>query len=278
MKYINIVSLLFFSTVFSSCLNQKYLQKNQTIFRVDTVGMNSEIRVYSNGNNKMKVSVEESNGSLYIKKASTETNNFSVVDTIKRNFYPSGSFYSQLELNGKFYFAETTFPKNGDPNSNHNFISPSSLKYSENKIVLQALSIPLKIRSAIKNDRYKDSLPTQVETGFNAGFALGLKRTWSVFKPELNMFGQNTTKFSAASGILFNIGGADVKKSTTNYTIVVDRKEPFYSYGMFFLLGVNNINIGYSFGSDHLFSKNNKNWVYRGKLWHGVTVALDILK
>lgn len=260
-----------------SCLNQKYLAKNQTIFRVDTAGMSSEIRAYSNKNDRIQVNVEETNGILFIKKVATDTGHFTLLSTVQSNFYPKGS-YAQLELNSKYYFSETTFPKENDPNSNQAFTVPPSLKYSENRLVLQALSIPIKIRPKIKSDRYKDSLPTQAETGFNAGIAGGIKRTWNIFKPDLNLFGQNTIKLSAATGLLFNVGATDVKKSTTNYTIVVDRKEPFYSYGWFFLFGFNNINIGYSIGNDHLFSKNSKNWVYQGKTWHGITLALDILK
>jgi len=277
MEKIHFIFGLFTFFTLAGCLNQKVLQKNQIIFKVENIGANSEIRAYTSGNAKMKVSIEESGGTVYIKKSQSERNNFQLDQTVQRNFYPSGS-YLQLELNGKYYFAEATFPKAGDTNSNSAFVIPKNLKYSENRFVLQALSVPLKIRPAIKNDRYKDSLPTQVETGFNAGFAGGIKRTWSIFSPESNFLGQNTTRFSVAGGLLFNLGSSDVKKSTTNYTIIVDRKEPVYSYGIFLLLGVNNINIGYSLGSDHLFSKNSKNWIYQGKTWHGITVALDILK
>jgi hypothetical protein len=282
MKTYLVLIIIFIPFCFCRCFNQKYLTKKQIVFKVEPIVtpagvMTSEIRAYTNGNNKLKVNIEESNGMLSIKKASGEPNNFVNLVTVQSNFTPTFT-YAQLELNGKFYFPETTYPKTGDANSNMTFSSKTKLVYTENKIVLQTITIPLKIRHKIDNPKYKDSLPTQVESGFNAGFAFGFKRTWNIFKPEVNLFGQNTVKLAATPGIFFNLGGADVKRATTNYTISVDRKEAFYSYGIFLLFGFNNINLGYSIGSDFLFSKNRKNWVYQGKAWQGITVALDIIK
>lgn len=275
----NFLTYILVLSCLSSCLNQKYLAKNQVVFKVEPTpgAFTSEINAYTNGNNKLKVSIDESGGSLTIKKVPSETGNFVLQTKVKDNFTPT-STYASLELTGKMYFPENGFPKPGDPNSNAAFVSPSTLKYTENRLVFQTLSIPLKIRHKINTARYKDSLPTQAETGFNAGFAIGIKRTWHTFKPEINLFGQNTVKVSATPGVFFNLGGTDVKKSTTNYSIVVDRKEAFYSYGMFLMFGFNNINIGYSIGGDFLFSSNRKAWVYQGKAWQGIVVALDIIK
>jgi hypothetical protein len=264
----------------SGCvLNQKYLARNQTIYKVDNPGggaLNYTINAY-HSNTKMRVKIEESGSKLLIQRSPTETNSFINFVTV-RNAGALPPTHMQLFTSGKYYFSESIYPYSADPNSNLAFQGPDKLKYKEDKIVLQALSIPLKIRTAIKMPRYKDSLPSFVETGFNAGLATGIKRTWTTYSSELNAFGTNYRRFSLAVGPFLNIGGTDVKKSTTDYTITFDRKEPYYSYGLFFLVGFNNINLGYSVGADYLFSSRNKNWVYRGRAWHGITVALDILK
>jgi hypothetical protein len=235
----------------------------------------NKITAYTN-KDRLQVTVTEANGVLTIKDADTDKN-FSDPKDVAGPFDATGT-HAELQLSERYYFPETSYPKEGVAPLNNTYVTPNRLTYSENRLVLQSMTIPLKIRPAIGSAKYKDSLPSQVETGFNAGFALGVKRTWSIFKPELNALGSNTTKLSLTPGVFVNLGAADVKKLTTNYTITVERKEPVLSYGLFFMIGFNNINIGYSIGGDHLLSENKKTWVYQGKYWHGITVALDIIK
>ena len=275
-----LIKIIIICLLIPSCatLNKKYLAKNQVIFKVSTESLTtSKVEAFSS-DKKMQVSVEESNGMLLIKKVAAETNNFVKKEDVQTSL-TIDPLHAQLQATGKFYFSEAMYPNNsnGTPNTNYTG-TPSKLMYSESRVVLQALSIPLKLRPKISNARYKDSLPTQVETGFNAGFATGIKKTWSTFKADPNVLGLNTTKISATTGIFFNIGGTDVRRLTTNYTIPVDRKEPFLSHGFFLMLGVNNINLGYAVGTDRLLSKNKETWVYQNKLWHGIIVALDIIK
>lgn len=266
------ITLILCSCCLWSCLNEKHLAKNQTVYRVENAGPNAKISAYTNGNHKLEVTITESNGTAIVKKVASETNNFTLQQTIVASFTATGS-RADLQLSGNNYFPETK-----DADGGVTFTPPKGLRYTENKLLFQSITFPLKIRPAITNARYKDSLPTQVESGFNAGFAVGLKRNWNYFKPDADIFGQSTRNLSANFGGFLNIGSTDVKKLTTDYTISVERKEPLISYGIFAMFGFSRINIGYSIGWDHLLTDRRKNWVYQGKLWHGVTLALDIIK
>ncbi|MEJ1938069.1 hypothetical protein WDZ92_48365, partial [Nostoc sp. NIES-2111] len=146
------------------------------------------------------------------------------------------------------------------------------------KFVLQTATIPLKIRSQINNAAYLDSFPSQVETGISIGFLVGNKITWNRYRTSANIFGQKTDKYSVTGGLLLSLGGTDLSTTTTRPKIQIPRKAPTISYGGSIVLGINSINIGWAFGWDNPMGKNASTWVYKGKMWNGVIVSLDLIK
>jgi hypothetical protein len=167
----------------------------------------------------------------------------------------------------KYYFPE--------PDS---FPDAFKLTYLDSKLVLQGLSIPLKIRPRLSGDMRLDSFPQQAETGFNPSIAFGWKFNLNIFKTEKDIFGKNLRQISFTPGWFLGTGAVDLKKANTRPMIKFERKAALISTGFFFMLGYNNINMGYSFGWDYATSTGKKDWMYQGHIWHGITIGIDIIK
>jgi len=173
----------------------------------------------------------------------------------------------KLENVGKWYFPESKE-------------APASTKfwYHDERLVFQTLTIPFKIRPHLRGS-LKDSFPSVTETGLNLGFAGGYKFSWNRFSTSKNLWGSNTNRLSLTPGIFLSGGAAELKKANTRDPIIqFERKTATISPGLFFVLGFNNINFGYALGNDFATGPGAKGWLYQGKAWHGVIVALDIIK
>ena len=155
----------------------------------------------------------------------------------------------------------------------------SNLKFFDLKPVFQTLTIPLRIRPAVKSAALKDSFPSQVETGVSLGIAFGGKFTLNYYKVKQNSFGQKGNEISVTPGVFYNIGSADLSTANTrNPVLSIERHALMHSLGGFVMLGFNTVNFGYAFGWDFATGPRNKSWVYQGKFWYGVAFALDLIK
>lgn len=150
-----------------------------------------------------------------------------------------------------------------------------SFRYTDWKFAIQTLSIPLKFRKALDDGT---KYPAQVETGINVGFAPVIKYNLNVFNPMRKVMGKTLNQYSLNTGLILNIGATDLKASGNAPGLKSDRKAPTFTYGAFLMFGVNNINFGYAVGWDKIIGEGHANWVYQNKLWHGVIIALDIIK
>jgi hypothetical protein len=50
------------------------------------------------------------------------------------------------------------------------------------------------------------------------------------------------------------------------------------SIGEAIVFGFNNINLGYAFGWDNATGPSASSWIYKGKMWHGIILSLDLIK
>ncbi|CAM3821451.1 hypothetical protein MUGA111182_11540 [Mucilaginibacter galii] len=175
---------------------------------------------------------------------------------------------AKVDLGGVFYTNESKI-KTGIKSYNDSFI------YGDTKFGLQALTIPLKFRGSVGDGVLN---PATVETGINIGFAPGVKFTRNVFNPASKIMGKNLNQYSITTGLLLNLGATDLKKVSNAPGILSDRKGVTLTYGTYVMFGINNINFGYAVGFDKLTGNKDAQWVYNGKLWHGVIVSLDVLK
>lgn len=175
---------------------------------------------------------------------------------------------SKVALSGKVYSTEQTIQSASEFNK--------PFTYWDIKIALQTFSVPLRFRNKMEKDAVK--YPSVVETGVNVGFAPVAKWSWNVFDPIKKTLGKSLNQYSVNPGLMFNIGATDLKAASNAHGLLVDRKYATFTYGVFLMFGVNNINFGYALGSDNVLGTGRKNWIYQGKTWHGLVIALDIIK
>lgn len=272
--------IILFAVAFCGCINQKFLAKNQFVFKTEPVaGNKQQIKAYSTGNNKIRVIVSDSTDVLLITKKDSGLHKKFILPTIVQTGFTPNARYITLAATGKYYFPENNYPAAGDSNSNHLFITPQKLRYTENNVVLQLVTTPLKIRPAFTKARLKDSLGLQALAELNIGVALGLKRTWGSYKAHPFEDGKNASRFSLAGTGFVSFGRTNVKPITTRYLYPYEKTENCISYGAILLFGFNNLSLGASVGTDHLFNQViAKRWIYDGSLWYGITLAYDIAK
>jgi len=273
-----LLTLAFF---LNSCVQNKYIYKGQTLYRIPTaqqspppaegsttvpaLSWNLETITVTNGG---RVALTDKGDYLIIKpnakyKFATNT---PVSTAIAKA--PQGV---KFENSGKLYFPETDLV---DIQAIKNKFS-----YFDSKPVLQALSVPVRIRPALHQAELKDSFPSQAEAGVNVGVAFGWKFQHNVFSSRKNVFGQNTNRYSFSPGIFLGVGATELKKANTrNPVIAFERKAAALTFGGFLMFGFNSINIGYAFGADWATGKGHEGWLYQGKLWHGFALSIDLIK
>lgn len=150
-----------------------------------------------------------------------------------------------------------------------------SFTYSTLSYGIQSLSVPIKFRN---KQRDVTALPASVETSFNLGLSVGMKKTLNVFKNKANFLGKKTTQYSVMPGVGFNLGTADLDPTTNAPGLASKRKLATLSYGGFLMFGINNINFGYAFGFDNALGSGGDKWTYQNQIWHGLIISLDIVK
>ncbi|MEP7165213.1 MAG: hypothetical protein ABI741_10990 [Ferruginibacter sp.] len=206
------------------------------------------------------------NGSYMIVKGDLAKNpkNFEVV---KKDIVITGNVPAwKHESKGTAYFYESE-----DDNK-------AKFWYRDGKVILQAVSIPLKIRSEVKASGTYSTIPSTTETSVNIGFMGGYKFGWNKYRKDNNLFGQQTTKYSITPGIFLGTSAADLSTTLTRPVITTARKAAMISSGGSVVLGFNSFNIGYAFGWDHAIGSSASSWVYQGKFWNGIIVSLDLIK
>lgn len=265
----NIIFVFILVALFASCTTEKKLLKGNEVY---TYGLGAAPAAPVPAYTKYKVIAPKKvkivdNGTYLIIKddPSTDPAHYTKVNTVA---FTTASIPSWKDENiGLAYFSESA-----DNNAK------SMLWYSDCKFVLQTAAIPLKIRSAVRNHAYLDSFPSQVETGFNVGFLVGGKKTWNRFRTSTNIFGQTTDKFSVTGGFLLSTGGVDLSATSTRPKIEFPRKTAMISYGGAIVFGFNSLNFGYAVGWDQAVGRKANSWLYKGKLWNGIIISIDLIK
>jgi hypothetical protein len=270
MKFFLRTSLYIVLIIIVSCSQQKKILKGDTLFQITSDGFTPGIPSQDTFT-LHRFTVTQSFNTAFLEKDTyivLQSNPTSISEVSRVGGITSPTWRS--EIINKYYYSD-------EENLIRQQTAP--LWYFDTKPVLQALTVPLKIRPKLRDAAYKDSFPSTTETGINIALAGGVKFAWNQYKSTKNFLGLNTQKYSIALGAILGTGAADLQKTNTrNPVIEFGRKAPLVTTGMFFMLGVNNINIGYSFGADRAKGVGGHSWIYDGRIWHGVTVGLDIIK
>jgi hypothetical protein len=262
---------------FSSCINEKYIFKSNRLYATQSIAANPTGTTPTSETNNLLIYKPDSSFKAII----TDKGDYLLVNPIKKMSalkipdkkiqLKTAPVSWRAENVGKLYFPESDY----DTSEN----VPFRFKYLDTKPVLQALTIPLKIRPKLNSEALRDSFPSQAETSFNVGVAFGWKFTTNVYNAKKNIFGQNTNRYSLSPGLFLGAGATDLKKvNTRNPKIAFERKAAMITTGGFIMVGINTINLGYAFGADFSTGIGNKQWLYQGKIWHGIIFAIDIIK
>lgn len=259
----------------TSCINEKYIYRSNTLYETQSIAANLDGTDPLSETHKLLIKKPTKGFKAIV----TDKGDYLIIKPIYKPTFTTkpiqltkAPIASRAENVGKLYFPELDFDTLTKPPS-------IKLKYFDTKPVLQALYIPLKIRPKINTEILKDSFPSQAETGFNVGVALGWKFTHNVYNTKKNILGQNTNRYSIAPGFFLGAGATDLKKvNTRNPAIKFERKAALITTGGYLMVGFNSINFGYAFGADFATGIGSKQWLYQGKIWHGIIFAIDILK
>jgi hypothetical protein len=270
-----LLGLVIFSL--SSCINEKYIFKSNTLYKIQSIAAKPPDTQPTTETNYLLILKPDSGFKANV----TDKVDYLIINPLTNHTFLNNLKDSirikeplvkwRADNVGKVYFPETELYKSKKV--------PFKLWYFDTKPVLQALSIPLKIRPELNSEAVSDSFPSQAQAGFTIGVAGGWKFNFNVYNSKISIFGQNTNRYSIAPGIFIGAGSTRLSKSnTSDPKISFERDAALITTGGFILLGFNIINFGYAIGVDFATGTGGKQWVYQGKIWHGIVVALDILK
>lgn len=149
------------------------------------------------------------------------------------------------------------------------------LRFNENKMVFQTLTIPFKIRGK------EGDLPSTVATNFNAGIAYGYQWNLSQLNPfygkNNQMVGYELEKLSFALAPFAGLTTVALTAENTEPDININQTVMGFSVGAAGVFSFNRLNLGLAVGIDHGFGRAN-DWVYQDKLWTGIVIGLDLIK
>jgi hypothetical protein len=210
----------------------------------------------------VKSKIDDKTDYLVIKKTDSLVKSSVLIDSI--SVTPPKP--EKIQMNGVFYSTENSVEELD--NYQRSFI------YSDWKFALQTLTIPFKFRKAIDDVII---IPNQVESSINIGFAPVMKYNINVFNPGNKIMGKSLNQYSINTGLILNLGATDLNSTTNAPELKANRKASMFTYGTFIMIGINNINFGYAIGCDKVIGEGHSNWVYQGKIWSGIIIALNII-
>jgi hypothetical protein len=266
MKYRHIRLLFTISLVFCllSCVNTKKLNvvwvfKNQVIYE-NTADSNGKAIIIKDSIIKpLTVKLTKVDSVLSI----TMYEGKVLKDTLKLSktaLLPNGLFFPYVE---QFSGGSSTF------------VGSKKLVYLSSSPVLQALTIPVKVRFATSG------YPYEAEASINLAIAFGWKFTHTVYR---NFYHRKTGLFVSSVNNHYSItpglfvGPSIVELTSQNSLSSYDRNVLSLAYGAMLVFGLNRLNIGIALGLDDALGNDDKNWIYQGKPWLGATISFDLIQ
>ena len=251
--------IFFISCVNTKKLNVAWVYKKQVIYEglTDSLGNNMILKDSITESCIVKITRRDSIISLNVFEG-----NF-IKDTIKKNLRTpvyKGIFFPYID----------SFPP-----ARSIFAGSKKLIYLESSPVLQALTIPLKVRFAT------GSTPYEAEGSINFGVAAGWKFTHHVYQNfyhrKSGLFvNSEDNHYSVTPGVF--IGPGIVELTPQNSTVAEDNTVLSFTYGAMLVFGINRLNIGVALGIDNAIGNSDKSWIYQGKPWLGATISFDFIQ
>ena len=253
------VSVLLFSCVNTKKLDIVYAYKKQIIYEGTTDGKGNNTILRDSITVPLIIKIVKKDSFIAITKFEGEY----VSDTLRRNI--AGPVYKGLFFP---YYDTGVVGKS-------TFVGSKKLKYIATSPVIQALTIPLKVRFGV------GSTPYAAEASINFGVAFGWKFTHQEYE---NFYHRKTGLFVSSENNHYSItpgifvGPAVVELTPTNSLAPADRNVLSFSYGAMLVFGINRLNIGVALGFDNAVGNKNQNWIYQGAPWLGFTISFDLIQ
>lgn len=266
MKNLKIIIICLSPIILASCGGTKTIFKGNKLYTyVNNQGSNRNDQIVEYTVTK-KFKSEIKDKTSYYEITAVDTSSIKKSDSV--NIDPL-KVKSYTAFEGKYYTPEKSkFMEDKE-------FEVNSLKYYYGKFALTAMTIPLKYRRGVGNDTIN---PPTFETNFNVNFAPSYRFNWSTYNSSKKLFGKELTNYSLTLGGLLGLGATDLKTNSNAPGLLSNRKSAVFSYGAMVLFGFNKMGIGYSFGFDSVLGEGSGFWVYQNKLWHGITISVDIIK
>jgi hypothetical protein len=253
------LSFLLFSCVNTKKLNLAWVYKKQIIYEgvTDGTGRNFILKDSITESGIAKITRRDTMVSLILLEGSYTR------DTLKKDApgpVYQGLFFPYMDWKEKYLSI---------------FVGSRKLRYIETSPVLQALTIPLKVRFGQGN------VPYEAEPSINFGVAFGWKFTHYVYQNYYHeksrlFLNRSYNHYSLTPGIF--VGPGVVELTNKNSNVADDRNVLSFSYGAMLVFGINRLNIGVALGFDNAVANNDKDWIYQSKAWLGATITLDLIQ
>lgn len=278
MKKCILFSLLLFGiAVMTSCIQRRYVFPGNTPYRAfGDIISGDEIRA-----DKVKkgfmAKVTEKEGYILIEVPVShilELKDSAKTQKIDSRDVQSGTVFWDIKNKSKMLFLETKYADTLQVYSG--FKTKKTFSYFSTSPSFQAMTIPLKIRPRLSDPALLDSFPAQAEAGINIGLSAGWRFSFHIFSTRKNIFGSYNNTISLTPGIFLGAGVTELSAANTRPVVQFNRKAVMLSPGGYFMIGFNFLNLGYAFGFDFATGKDSGDWLYKGKMWHGIIFAITI--
>lgn len=273
MKHLFIKRLLILigvGVIMSSCVRTQKITQGNVFYKLNmTAGVSTLDRYKVSKGKGFKADITDNGGNITIDvdDVTVANNTTKVVIQIPGSVIRGDAL---LQASGDYFFKTTKF----DATSNKR----KTFVYYGSQIILKSLTVPLKIRPALTDSKFGDAFPKQVETGFNFGLALGWKLNRTSYFSTPNFLGLTSNQISLTPSILFNLGAVALSDKNTIPAQTITQTVLSKSFGGALMIGFNRFSFGIARGKDYVSGSAKNNWVYQGKPWTGIIVALDLFK
>lgn len=125
----------------------------------------------------------------------------------------------------------------------------------------------------------QDGFPQQLNTNFNGAVYVGYRTDMyrlSYRRTPLSKYRRRVNHYAFSFGAFGGIGATAMNTWVTRGNINAEYDGVVIPKGIAAIVGINNLTVGLSAGTDNLTDANRRYWIYENKLWYGLTVGLNL--
>ena len=240
-------------------------------------GTKSKIGVYELDSNTIaNVAVKDS--FLKIKPAHDNLKPVRTIIVKNKNYPQEDYFYPLLDttvINNTF--SKNLFKSKLFRASKSMIRESEKFKYKDRRLVLQALSIPLRVRfDGDDTTRYTPYSPVNVSLA--AGLKIRTLKYRNFHHADNGKFiNSHTKEHSFSFGVFLGPTVIELTQDNTGGSISSDRSSIGLTTGIFTVWGVQKFNLGFGFGVDLALGEEEWAWKHTGKPWYGLVIGFSFI-